>query len=72
MHLGYTKFIVDTRNHNVSFIDGYLIPVNSNELPKDKLTDKLIGDYRKLYPELSEVISTSSKALMRSYNRSQL
>ena len=69
MHLGYTKFIVDTRNHNVSFIDGYLIPVNSNELPKDKLTDKLIGDYRKLYPELSEVISTSSKPLMRSYNR---
>ena len=69
MHLGYTKFIVDTNDHNVSFVDGYLIPVNSNELPKDELTNQLIDDYRELYPELSEVIASASHPLMRTYNR---
>ena len=69
MHLGYTKFKVDTQKHDAEFIEGYLIPVNSNQLPEDKQTAALINDYRKIYPELLEVLATVNEPLMRKYNQ---
>ena len=69
MHLGYTKFKVDTQKHDAEFIEGYLIPVNSNQLPEDKQTAALINDYRKMYPELLEVLATVNEPLMRKYNQ---
>ena len=69
MHLGYTKFKVDTQKHDAEFIEGYLIPVNSNQLPEDKQTAALINDYRKIYPELLEVLAIVNDPLMRKYNQ---
>ena len=69
MHVGYTKFKIDTQKQNVKFIEGYLIPVNSNQLLKDIHTEKLINDYRKLFPELSEVIANVKEPFMRKYNK---
>ena len=69
MHLGYTKFIVDTKNDDVSFVEGFLIPVNSDVLQKDEATENLINDYRMRYPELSEEIALTKHPLMRIYNR---
>lgn len=69
MHLGYTKFKVDTDIHNVSFIEGYLIPVDSNKLSADPETTQLIEHYRQQYPALNEVVATISSAAMRSYNK---
>ena len=69
MHLGYTKFKIDTQKHAVEFIDGYLIPVNSNQLPENKKTAALINSYRKVYPEVTEVIGVISEPLMRKYNQ---
>lgn len=69
MHLGYTRFMIDIENQDVEFLNGYLMPVNSNQLPEDELTESLIHDYRKLYPELSEVIASASSPLMRIYNK---
>ena len=69
MHLGYTKFKVDTQKHDAEFIEGYLIPVNSNQLPEDKQTAALINDYRKIYPELLEVLAIVNEPLMRKYNQ---
>ena len=68
MHLGYTKFKIDTQKHDVEFIEGYLIPVNSKQLLEDKQTATLIKDYRKIYPELLEVLAVVSEPLMRKYN----
>ena len=68
MHLGYTKFKVDTQKHDAEFIEGYLIPVNSKQLPEDKQTAALINDYRKVYPEILEVLAIVSEPLMRKYN----
>jgi len=68
MHLGYTKFKVDTQKHSAEFIEGYLIPVNSKQLPEDKQTAALINDYRKIYPELLEVLAVVNEPLMRKYN----
>ena len=68
MHLGYTKFKINTQKHDVEFIEGYLIPVNSKQLLEDKQTATLIKDYRKIYPELLEVLAVVSEPLMRKYN----
>ena len=68
MHLGYTKFKIDTQKHDVEFIEGYLMPVNSKQLLEDKQTATLIKDYRKIYPELLEVLAVVSEPLMRKYN----
>ena len=68
MHLGYTKFKVDTQKHDAEFIEGYLIPVNSKQLPEDRQTAALINDYRKIYPELLEVLAIVNEPLMRKYN----
>ena len=72
MHLGYTKFKVDTEKHDVEFIEGYLIPVNSNQLPEDKQTAELIKNYRMLYPELAEVLAIVAETLMRKYNEESI
>ena len=69
MHLGYTKFKIDTHKHNAEFLEGYLIPVNSNELPENKQTSALISNYRKIYPEVLEVIGLVKEPLMRKYNQ---
>lgn len=69
MHLGYTKFKVDTEKHNAEFLEGYLIPVNSNKLPENKKTAALINNYRKIYPEVLEVIGVAKEPLMRKYNQ---
>jgi 2',3'-cyclic-nucleotide 2'-phosphodiesterase (5'-nucleotidase family) len=69
MHLGYTKFKVSTQKHDAEYQDGYLIPVNSTQLPENQKTSKLINDSRKMYPELSEVIGVAAEPLMRMYNQ---
>jgi 2',3'-cyclic-nucleotide 2'-phosphodiesterase (5'-nucleotidase family) len=68
MHLGYTKFTVNLNEHDVRFLEGYLIPVDSKAFPADQETEKLINQYRKLYPELSEIIATIKQPSMRLYN----
>ena len=69
MHLGYTKFAVDLEKHDVDYLDGYLIPVNSAQLPEDKKTAQLIKDSRNNFPELAEVIAQVEQPLMRRYNK---
>ena len=69
MHLGYTKFRVDTKEHKVSFLEGYLIPVDSKKYPPAQRTSKLIGQYRGQYPELLEVIANMKRPAMRKYNQ---
>ena len=69
MHLGYTKFKVSTQKHDAEYQEGYLIPVNSTQLPENQKTSKLINDSRKMYPELSEVIGVATEPLMRMYNQ---
>lgn len=68
MHLGYTKFMINTDTNDVTFIDGYLIPVDSEKYKAKKETSKLIAEYRKQYPELSEVIASMKEPSMRLYN----
>ena len=68
MHLGYTKFMINTDTNDVTFIDGYLIPVDSKKYKAKEKTSKLIAEYRKQYPELSEVIASMKEASMRLYN----
>ena len=68
MHLGYTKFMINTNTNDVTFIDGYLIPVDSKKYKAKEETSKLIAEYRKQYPELSEVIASMKEASMRLYN----
>ena len=48
MHLGYTKFRVNTERHKVSFLEGYLIPVDSKKYPAAERTSKLIDQYLSL------------------------
>ena len=69
MHLGYTKFIVNTEQHNVLFKEGYLIPVDSKKYPAAERTSKLINQYRAQYPELLEVIANMKQPAMRLYNQ---
>ena len=69
MHLGFTKFKVNTEKHEVSYLDGYLIPVDSNKLPANQETSNLISQYRKVYPELAEIIATIKEPSMRLYNK---
>lgn len=69
MHLGYTKFKVDTQGHNVSFVSGKLIPVQANKLAADMPTLTLIEKKRGEFPELSEHIANMQDAAMRRYNR---
>ena len=69
MHLGYTKFNVDVKKHDVEYLDGYLIPVNSAQLPEDIKTAQLISDSRNDFPELAEVIAKIKQPLMRRYNK---
>ena len=68
MHLGYTKFMINANTNDVTFIDGYLIPVDSKKYKAKEETSKLIAEYRKQYPELSEVIASMKEASMRLYN----
>ena len=69
MHLGYTKFRVNTEEHSVSFLEGYLIPVDSKKYPAAQRTSKLINQYRSQYPELLEVIANMKRPAMRKYNQ---
>ena len=43
--------------------------MNSNELPENKQTSALINNYRKIYPEVLEVIGLVKEPLMRKYNQ---
>ena len=69
MHLGYTKFRVNTEEHKVTFLEGYLIPVESKKYPAAQRTSKLINQYRSQYPELLEVIANMKRPAMRKYNQ---
>ena len=69
MHLGYTKFRVDTKKHKVTFLEGYLIPVDSGKYPAADRTSKLINQYRSQYPELLQVIADMKRPAMRKYNQ---
>ena len=69
MHLGYTKFRVNTEKHKVSFLEGYLIPVDSRKYSAAQKTTKLIDEYRAQYPELAEVIANMKQPAMRKYNQ---
>lgn len=69
MHLGYTKFKVDTQDHKVKFISGKLIPVDAAKLQRDEKTYQLIAEQRRLYPQYTEQVATLNKAAMRRYNK---
>jgi 2',3'-cyclic-nucleotide 2'-phosphodiesterase (5'-nucleotidase family) len=69
MHLGYTKFKVDTQSHNVSFVSGKLIPVQADKLKPDLATLTLIEKQRTEFPELTEHVAVMKSATMRIYNK---
>ena len=69
MHLGYTRFEVDTEGHNVKFLGGKLIPVDADALPRDAQTSELIEQVRQVRPELTETVATLKSPAMRLYNR---
>jgi len=69
MHLGYTRFKVDTNGHNVTFLEGKLIPVNASELLPDMKTTTLIEKQRQLHPAVMEQLTILNKAAVRSYNK---
>lgn len=69
MHLGYTRFSVDTDINRVSFLEGKLIPVNVGKLQRDEATYRLIEKVRQANPELMKQIATLDKTALRRYNR---
>ncbi|MGQ8364235.1 bifunctional metallophosphatase/5'-nucleotidase [Glaciecola sp. 1036] len=69
MHLGYTKFKVDTQGHNVEFIEGRLIPVDAGKLKANQKALGLIQAQRAKYPEVTEHVGILDKAAMRRYNK---
>ncbi|MEL7312769.1 MAG: bifunctional UDP-sugar hydrolase/5'-nucleotidase [Pseudomonadota bacterium] len=69
MHLGYTRFAVDTDLRSVEFLGGKLIPVDADELPPDPRTSQLITEARAAHPMLSEHAATLDATAMRRYNR---
>ena len=69
MHLGYTKFKVDTQSHDVSFLGGHLIPVDASSLSADARTTALIEKQRQLHPILMEQLTTLTSAAVRLYNK---
>ena len=69
MHLGYTKFKLNTKTNKVSFVDGRLIPVDAKNLSADSKTAKLIEKQRKQHPALTEKITNLTKAAVRKYNK---
>nr|WP_086937876.1 bifunctional UDP-sugar hydrolase/5'-nucleotidase [Thaumasiovibrio occultus] len=68
-YLGYTKFEVNTETNQVEFVEGKLIPVESDELERDARTGQLIDDARAAFPELSETIATIDATAYRRYYR---
>ena len=69
MHLGYTKFRVDTDSSEVSYLGGHLIAVDSEKLPAEERTTELIERYRARHPSLSEELAEINGPAMRLYNR---
>ncbi|OCH19005.1 MULTISPECIES: bifunctional UDP-sugar hydrolase/5'-nucleotidase [unclassified Aliivibrio] len=69
MHLGYTKFTVDTEKHDVTFLGGKLIPVDSNNLKRDEETYKLIQKVRTDNPSLEDKLATIDAPAFRRYYR---
>lgn len=69
MHLGYTRFNVDTKGHNVAFIDGKLIAVDAGKVAREKVTSALISQARSQHPELTENLAVIESAAMRRYNQ---
>ncbi|WP_372384034.1 bifunctional UDP-sugar hydrolase/5'-nucleotidase [Vibrio sp. BS-M-Sm-2] len=69
MHLGYTKFTVDTEKHDVKFLGGKLIPVESAKLKRDDATYALIQKVRNDNPALTYQLATIDKAASRRYYR---
>lgn len=68
-YLGYTKFSVDTDKHDVKLLEGKLIPVESNKLPRDQKTGALIDHARAAYPQLAQEIATIDATAYRRYYR---
>ncbi|MBB1314096.1 bifunctional UDP-sugar hydrolase/5'-nucleotidase [Aliivibrio sp. SR45-2] len=68
-YLGYTQFTVDTEKHDVKFIDGKLIPVESEKLKRDAKTSALIETARQQFPDLAEKIATIDETAYRRYYR---
>lgn len=69
MHLGFMKFSVDTQKHDVTFLEGKLIPVDAGKLSRDERTHQLIEKERAIYPDLTQHIATINQAAMRQYNK---
>lgn len=69
MHLGYTKFKVDTEQHKVSLISGKLIPVDAKKLSPEARTLSLIEHQRQEFPELSLHVTNMTESAMRLYNQ---
>ncbi|MEZ9287541.1 bifunctional UDP-sugar hydrolase/5'-nucleotidase [Vibrio lentus] len=69
MHLGYTKFTVDTEKHDVKFLGGKLIPVDSAKLKRDEATYALIQKVRDDNPTLADQLATLDNAASRRYYR---
>nr|WP_244230868.1 bifunctional UDP-sugar hydrolase/5'-nucleotidase [Vibrio ouci] len=69
MHLGYTKFTVNTEKHDVKFLGGKLIPVESAKLERDEKTHAMIEKTRTDHPELADELATIDKTASRRYYR---
>jgi 2',3'-cyclic-nucleotide 2'-phosphodiesterase (5'-nucleotidase family) len=69
MHLGYTRFKVDTQTHDVTFLGGKLIPVDATNLSADKQTTSLIEQQRQLHPAVNEKVAVLTSAAVRKYNK---
>lgn len=68
-YLGYTKFSVDTDKHKAKFLGGKLIPVESDKLTPDSITQNLISAVRNDNPILEKQIATLDKTSYRRYYR---
>lgn len=69
MHLGYTRFKLDTKTHDVTFLGGKLIPVDAKKLSADPTTTSLIEAQRKMHPALNEQLTVMTTSAVRMYNK---
>lgn len=69
MHLGYTKFSVDTAAKAVVYNEGYLIPVDSDKYPANPKIRNMLIAAENSYPQLSQVVAHTDKFAYRRFYR---
>lgn len=68
-YLGYTKFSVNTEKHDVTLLEGKLIPVESSRLKRDDEVSSILAEYSQENQGLVEQIANIDKTATRRYYR---